>query len=100
MLDHFGIADRFEFVGAATMDGVATTKAEVLGRTLAALDHPDPSACTMVGDRHYDVTGSAAHGISCIGAAWGYGGADELLMAGAAAVAERPLDVPVLVGRR
>jgi phosphoglycolate phosphatase len=100
MLRHFGIADRFEVVGAATMDGVATTKAEVLARTLAALGDPDPAACWMVGDRHYDVTGSAAFGIPCIGATWGYGGTEELRMAGAAALAARPADVPPLVGPR
>lgn len=100
MLEHFGIAGRFEVIGAATMDGVATTKAEVLGRTLAALGDPDPGDCTMVGDRHYDVTGSAAFGIGCIGATWGYGGADELRLAGAVALADRPVDVPPLVARR
>jgi phosphoglycolate phosphatase len=100
MLEHFGILDRFEVVGAATMDGTVNTKAEVLARALTALGDPDPATCTMVGDRHYDVTGSAAFGIPCIGAAWGYGGADELRLAGAVVVAERPLDVPPLVDRR
>lgn len=97
MLEHFGLRDRFAVVGAATMDGVATTKAQVLARTLAGLGGPDPADCWMVGDRHYDVTGAAALGIACIGAAWGYGGTEELVLAGAAAVAQGPRDVPPLV---
>ena len=39
-------------------------------------------------------------GIPCIGVAWGYGGTEELVLAGAAAVADRPRDVPPLVVRR
>jgi phosphoglycolate phosphatase len=100
MLGHFGIAERFEVVGAASMDGVATTKSEVLARTLDGLGSPAAEECWMVGDRHYDVTGAAAFGIPCIGAAWGYGGADELLAAGAAAVADAPRDVPGFVVQR
>ncbi len=100
MLDHFGIAERFAVVGAATMDGVATTKAEVLALTLAGLGLPDPMECVLVGDRHYDVMGAAAFHIRCIGAAWGYGGVEELRMAGADAVADQPADVPPLVGHR
>ena len=75
MLDHFGLADRFEVVGAASMDGVSTTKPEVLARTLDGLGNPDPDECLLVGDRRYDVAGAAEHGIRCIGAAWGYGSA-------------------------
>lgn len=100
MLDHFGLADRFGVVGAATMDGVATTKTEVLARTLAALGDPDPEGCWMVGDRHYDVTGAASFGIPCIGAIWGYGGAEELTRAGAAHLAAAPAEVPPLIRRR
>ncbi len=100
MLEHFGLADRFAVVGAATMDGTATTKSEVLARTLDGLDHPEPAECVLVGDRDLDVAGAAAHGIDCIGAAWGFGGRIELADAGAWAVAERPVDVPALLARR
>ncbi len=97
MLDHFGLMGRFDVVGAATMDTTAVTKAQVLSRTLAALDDPPPDQCVLVGDRSYDVEGAAAHGLHCIGATWGYGGADELRMAGAELLAARPPDVCALV---
>lgn len=100
MLDHFDLADRFEVIGAATMDGAATTKAEVLALTLGGLGEPDPGACVLVGDRDLDVFGAAAHRIDCIGAAWGFGGRDELVDAGAWAVADAPADVPGLLARR
>lgn len=100
MLEHFGIRDRFEVIGAATMDGAATSKSQVLGRTLDGLGDPARSTCVLVGDRDLDVLGAAAHGVDCIGAAWGYGGAEELAAAGAWAVAATPADVPALLDRR
>lgn len=100
MLDHFDIADRFEVVGAASMDTSAVTKTAVLGRTLEGFGGPDPDDCWLIGDRVYDVEGAAAHHLRCLGAAWGYGGAAELRMAGAVAIAEHPADVPALIERR
>jgi phosphoglycolate phosphatase len=80
------------------MDTTAITKEAVLARTLAALGDPDPSGCWMVGDRSYDVTGAATHGIGCIGVTWGYGSAEELRSAGARHVIDRPDQLPPLVG--
>ena len=40
----------------------------------------------MVGDTHFDVLGANAHGIRTIGVTWGYGEAQRMLDAGAAAV--------------
>ena len=98
MLEHFGIDDRFEVIGAATMDATAITKEAVLGRTQAALGDPGPAQCWMVGDRSYDVTGAATFGIDCIGVTWGYGSREELVGAGARQVVTRPSELPPLVG--
>ncbi len=100
MLDHYGVADRFEVIATASMDGTSTTKAAVVGRALEGLGDPDRGSCVLVGDRHHDVTGAAAHGIPCIGACWGYGGEDELRLAGARWLATAPADVPPLVAGR
>jgi phosphoglycolate phosphatase len=51
----------------------------------------------VIGDTSYDMAMAAAAGASGIGAGWGYHDADELLQAGAIAVAEQPLDVASLV---
>ena len=100
MLEHFGLTDRFAVIGAASMDDSCSTKAQVLGRTLAELGQPDPGACVLVGDRDLDVLGAAGHGVDCIGAAWGFGGAAELAAAGAGQVAATPADVAAIVARR
>jgi phosphoglycolate phosphatase len=52
-----------------------------------------PSSSIVVGDTSFDMAMALRAGARGIGAGWGYHGADELLEAGAIAVAERPLDV-------
>ena len=51
----------------------------------------------MVGDRDHDVEGAHMNGIDCIGVTWGYGSIEELLGAGAVALAEAPAEVVELV---
>ncbi len=98
MVEHFGLVEHFEVVGAASMDSSAITKEAVLARTLRELGDPEPAGCWMVGDRSYDVTGAALHGISCVGVLWGYGSEDELRDAGAAHVVREPSELLAIVG--
>ena len=56
-----------------------------------------PGTSFVVGDTSYDMAMAAAAGAAPIGAAWGYHEPEELIEAGALAVAERPLDVLSLV---
>ncbi|MET1035718.1 MAG: HAD hydrolase-like protein [Arthrobacter sp.] len=62
-------------------------KAHIVGAALAAVGAEARDA-VMVGDRHYDVDGADAHGLACIGVAWGYAAAGELETAGAHAVVD------------
>jgi phosphoglycolate phosphatase len=57
----------------------------------------EPETTIVVGDTSFDMGMAVAAGARGIGVAWGYHDADELLEAGAAAVAQRPLDVLDLV---
>lgn len=78
ILEHFGLAGHFEFIGAASDDGARRRKADVIAHTLAALDlEPGRTQVVMIGDRVHDVTGAAAHGIESVAVEWGYGTADE-----------------------
>jgi phosphoglycolate phosphatase len=60
----------------------------------------NPETSFVVGDTSFDMAMAVNAGARGIGAAWGYHDAEELLGAGAAAVAERPLDVLALVEAR
>jgi len=52
---------------------------------------------TMIGDRHFDIEGALANRVRGIGVAWGFGSVEELLDAGAHAIAAAPRDVHELL---
>lgn len=84
--ERFGLARFLEGVFGAPLDHVPSSKATVVA---AALDALAPrGAVLMVGDREHDVHGSRAHGVDCLGVAWGYAQPGELLDAGALGVVE------------
>jgi phosphoglycolate phosphatase len=56
-----------------------------------------PEKTIVVGDTSFDMAMARAAGAAGIGAAWGYHDTEELIAAGAIAVAERPQDVLTLV---
>ncbi len=65
---------------------------------LALLGLPSTAdALVMVGDREHDVLGARAHGIDTVGVLWGYGDADELIGAGAVALADSPAELRQLL---
>jgi len=56
-----------------------------------------PHTTVVVGDTSFDMVMAAAAGAAGIGAGWGYHESEELIAAGAVAVAERPRDVLQLI---
>jgi phosphoglycolate phosphatase len=60
----------------------------------------EPSTTIVVGDTSFDMAMAVAAGAAPIGAGWGYHEADELLAAGAIAVAAQPLDILQLIRSR
>ena len=56
-----------------------------------------PETSIVVGDTSFDMAMATSAGATGIGAGWGYHDAQELIDAGAVAVAERPLDVLTLI---
>jgi phosphoglycolate phosphatase len=93
LLDHLGLGPWFAAVCGPVPPSVED-KAATVARALDALGTRE---AVLVGDRHHDVTGAREHGVATIGAAWGYGGEDELWAAGARAIARRPDEVPGLL---
>jgi phosphoglycolate phosphatase len=92
IVEHFGLARSFTYVAGADLDGPVRHKHEVIARALDALGlEGGPEVC-MVGDRAQDVAGAAVHGLSFVGAGWGYGEIGELAAAGASVIAAVPSD--------
>jgi len=77
MLDHFGLTEFFEVVGAAPMDSTAHSKVDVIGFVLDQLGPVDTGTTTMVGDRSYDIEGGRHFGLRTVAVTWGYGSAEE-----------------------
>ncbi|MGW8115395.1 HAD hydrolase-like protein [Caproicibacterium sp. NSD3] len=63
-------------------------KPSLIRDAMACCEVTDPQKAVMIGDTHFDVEGAKEVGIPFIGAAYGYGGAKELLEAGASVLAD------------
>lgn len=98
ILEHFDLAQYFEFIGADDLEGTRASKTKVIAHVLAntGLD-PTTQRLTMVGDRRHDVEGAAAHGIDTIGVLWGYGDREELTSAGAHRIVATPADLTAVL---
>lgn len=85
ILEHFDLAKYFEIICGASLDRSRSEKAAVIAYLLTQVDGAENTV--MVGDTAFDVIGAAAHGIPAIGVAWGYGKVQDMVDAGAAAIA-------------
>ncbi len=85
ILEHFDLARYFDRICGAAMDTSRSSKEAVIAYLLE--QNGSAENMVMVGDTKYDVIGAKAHGIPTIGVSWGYGEIDEMLEAGAAAIA-------------
>ena len=85
ILEKFDLARFFDRICGATLDRSRSKKEDVIAYLLAQTDATEN--VIMVGDTAFDVIGAAAHGISTIGVSWGYGAVEEMVSAGAVAIA-------------
>ncbi|MBR1429830.1 MULTISPECIES: HAD hydrolase-like protein [Ruminococcus] len=90
IFERFGLAQYFEIVGGAELDGSRDYKDEVIEYVLAKAGITDRSTVLMIGDRRQDVLGAHKTDIECMGILWGYGSVEELTQAGADYIARTP----------
>ncbi|SEE75910.1 phosphoglycolate phosphatase [Arthrobacter alpinus] len=90
LAEHFDLGGYFVNICGASDELGRADKTEVIAELLhrLAAQGIDVSNPVMIGDREYDVTGAAAHGIASIFVTWGYGQPEESV--GAAAIASSP----------
>lgn len=88
ILQHFGIASQFDFIGVSLLNGQRVQKGEVIAYVLSALPARSENSVLMVGDRKHDVIGARENGLPCAGVLFGYGGREELTEAGAVYLAD------------
>ena len=97
VLGHFALADFFEQIAGATLDGSRSHKADVITYLLGLTG--DVGQTVMVGDTAFDVTGAAAHGIPTIGVSWGYGEVADMENAGTIAIANTMEELVTLLNK-
>jgi phosphoglycolate phosphatase len=97
-LDQHGLHARF--VSLQTADRHPSKPHPSMAEQAIADAGAAPRSTIVVGDTSFDMAMAVAAGASGIGAGWGYHEAEELIEAGAIAVAARPLDVLDLIGSR
>ena len=85
VLAHFGLAQYFDLICGATLDGSRSKKADIITYLLAQTGNT--TAPIMVGDTAHDILGAKAHGMPAVGVAWGYGKVADMEAAGALAIA-------------
>ncbi len=93
ILERYGILKYFDFVGAATLDGTVSRKAEVIDLVLAHYPHAAKGEYVMIGDRKEDILGAKERGIASIGVRFGYAKPGELEAAGADYIADTVEDL-------
>jgi len=93
ILEHFGLIDKFEFVGGSTMSHERTDKAEVIDYVITEMNL-DKSKTVMIGDRSYDVEGAHKNGIKAIAVLFGFGDREEL--SDADYIAPTPHDISLI----
>ena len=95
ILQHFGMDGYFEKICGASTDFSRNSKEAVIAYLLEKSGEKENMV--MVGDTKFDIIGAKHHGIPAIGVSWGYGKVDEMVAAGAAAIADTPQQLLALL---
>nr|WP_249816237.1 HAD hydrolase-like protein [Bradyrhizobium sp. 138] len=96
ILENLDLAAHFDGVYGSVPGGKLDHKPELLAHILSERDI-SASHSLMVGDRRHDINGAHAVRMLGLGVLWGYGSRDELEMAGADHLVERPADLARMV---
>ena len=98
LIDHVELTPFVSHVYGSGSGATSDDKAALVGRILLEQAARPHKTC-MAGDRMYDVLAARAHGLTAIGALWGYGSRAELEAAGADVLIQSPAELLDL-GRR
>jgi phosphoglycolate phosphatase len=99
ILEHFGLASRFEGIYGGELDGSLCDKSELIAHVLASAQLK-PHETMMIGDRHHDIVGAFRNHVLPVGVLWGYGSRQELSTAGAKVLLADPSEMPGLLSAR
>lgn len=93
ILKFSGLAQYFDVVCGAELDGSCSDKIELINTALKQCSFTDKSKAAMVGDRFYDIKGAIEAGVYPIGVTYGFGSRTELEESGAECIADTAEEV-------
>ncbi len=102
ILEEKGMLKFFDAVCGATEDKTLDTKPAIISVALERLgvSENELEHVFMVGDRDMDMIGAHENKIHAVGALYGYGGKEELSVAGAEYIIENPLElIDIVLGK-
>ena len=95
-----GIEDWFDKIVGSTLDNKIKDKKDLIPYALAFLGgdiERDRADTVMIGDSRFDAVGAKLCEVDVIGVSYGYGSVDEMLRAGANAIADSPKELSELL---
>ena len=98
IIRHFALDAHFTAVHGCELDGTREDKRDLLAHLLPHHGF-DARHAVMIGDRGADMVAARHHGLTALGALWGYGTRDELAAAGAQILCERPQDLVAAIAQ-
>lgn len=102
VIAHFGLDKYFGCVSGGNPDEKRCGKRDIILHAMELLGEHEPAKTLMAGDREYDITGAREASVASIGVLYGFGSREELVSAGADALAASPAEIAdfVLNGAR
>ncbi len=104
ILEHFSLAEYFDFVAGSDVEGVRNTKGKVIAYALSQYAERAKltveqvrTQAVMVGDRFHDIVGARENEIPTISVLYGYGDATEFQQHGADYIVEKPEGVSGII---
>jgi phosphoglycolate phosphatase len=95
LLAEFDLTGYFGGIYGSSDDDQLAHKPELIAHVMAR-EGLVAEGSVMIGDRSFDISGAHANALRAIGVLWGYGGEEELIQAGADALASDPSDLLTL----
>jgi phosphoglycolate phosphatase len=92
IVEHFALGAYFAEVHGCELDGTREDKRDLIAHILPHHGF-EATRAVMIGDRGVDMRAARHHGLTAVGALWGFGSREELDEAGAHAVCASPRDL-------
>ena len=96
IVEHFALGVHFAEVHGCELDGTREDKRDLIAHILPHHQF-DAARAAMIGDRGVDMHAARHHGLTAVGAMWGFGSREELTEAGAQKLCASPRQLPAVL---